>query len=480
MNSYNLLSQNWIPVLYHNGDFKRVGILKAFQDAHRIRQVAASNPMDRLAILRFLLALLYWCKGNPANGPQAAPYEPFPPDWFLKLEQNKECFDLFGETRRFYQYKKPVGEDKRLTANYLVHEVPTGTNAWHFRHSTDEVNGLCRACCAMGLLRLPAFATSGGRGKPPGINSKPPLYVIPLRGSLAATVRLSWRPVGPLGTPAWEKPDVQLPGIGEVPLLTGLTWLPRRVWLDSPAERAETCISCGRSERLILRTVFAPIGSTKTEEGEPVRAWCDPHVIYGMSAKGEISSLHARDALGAPDAAAGQWANILAGLLRKGQTGNASPCWIVGFSTVQNDKYLEAVECQIPCDIDQAPQEQRDECLNNLEQWRKGKWGFAKNLGSDNEKGERREHREITSMLASIGPHVEKQVSEKSGSLIAGGETAWQEAAKAFRPMMRLAAQSLSPGFTIQAARIRKRIANAMPNMTPKAAKKGRGKGRDK
>ena len=31
----------------------------------RIRQIAASNPMDRMAILRFLLALLYWCKGNP-------------------------------------------------------------------------------------------------------------------------------------------------------------------------------------------------------------------------------------------------------------------------------------------------------------------------------------------------------------------------------------------------------------------------------
>jgi hypothetical protein len=45
----------------------------------------------------------------------------------------------------------------------------------------------------MGLLRLPVFATSGGRGKPPGINAKPPIYVIPLGLSLAETLRLSWK-----------------------------------------------------------------------------------------------------------------------------------------------------------------------------------------------------------------------------------------------------------------------------------------------
>jgi len=480
MNSYNLLSQNWIPVLYHNGLFNRVGILTALEDAHRIRQIAASNPMDRVAITRFLLALLYWCKGNPPSEHEATTGGPFPAEWFSKLEENRERFDLFGETRRFYQYKKAVGEDKRLTANYLVHEVPTGTNAWHFRHSTDEVNGLCPGCCAIGLLRLPAFATSGGRGKPPGINSKPPFYAIPLGRSLAATLRLSWRPAAELGTPAWEKPDVQLPRSGQVPLLTGLTWLPRRVWLEQPEEPKDYCISCGRKESLIRRTVFAPIGSTKTEEGEPVRAWCDPHVIYGTSSKGEISSLHARDALGAADAAAGQWAGILAGLLRKGQSANASAWWIVGFSTVQNDKYLEAVECLILCDIEHAPQEQREQCLKNLEQWRKGKADLVKKLRPENEKSGRREHPEITSMLASIGPHVENQVSELTGSLIADGEPAWQEAAKTFRPMMRVAAQSLSPGFTSQAARKRNRIASAIPEITPKAKKARRGKGGDK
>ena len=65
--NYNLLEEKWIPVLWKDGHSGRVGIIEALTEAGRIRQIAASNPMDRLAILRFLLALLYWCKRNPAS-----------------------------------------------------------------------------------------------------------------------------------------------------------------------------------------------------------------------------------------------------------------------------------------------------------------------------------------------------------------------------------------------------------------------------
>ena len=52
--NYNLLDEKWIPVLYRDGRWERVGIRKALEDAGRIRQIAASNPMDRVAILRLL------------------------------------------------------------------------------------------------------------------------------------------------------------------------------------------------------------------------------------------------------------------------------------------------------------------------------------------------------------------------------------------------------------------------------------------
>jgi len=49
--TYNLLDEKWIPVLYRDGRYERVGIRKALADAGRIRQIAASNRMERVAEL---------------------------------------------------------------------------------------------------------------------------------------------------------------------------------------------------------------------------------------------------------------------------------------------------------------------------------------------------------------------------------------------------------------------------------------------
>lgn len=46
--SFNLLQENWIPVLYTNGHPDRVSIRTALTEAHEIRQIAASNPMDNV------------------------------------------------------------------------------------------------------------------------------------------------------------------------------------------------------------------------------------------------------------------------------------------------------------------------------------------------------------------------------------------------------------------------------------------------
>ncbi len=474
MPAFNLLDKPWIPCLGNDGKPRRLGIKEALTQAGSIRQIAASNPMDRVAILRFLLALLYWCKGNPPARADAALGDSFPAEWFAKLDEHEDYFNLLGEGRRFYQYRKDG--DPLLTANYLIHEVPTGTNFWHFRHSTDKVNGLCLVCCAMGLLRLPVFSTSGGSGKPPGINAKPPIYVIPVGNSLAETLWLSWRPVKDLGMPAWEQPDLQLPKKGDVSILTGLTWLPRRVWLESPSESKATCIGCGREDHLILSTVFAPIGSTKTEGDDSGRRWCDPHVIYESKGKGTPTSLHARNALGASDAAAGQWAALLAGILQEGATITSPPSvsgrtdtnskarvWLVGFSTVQSNKYLEAFEAEFP--LTDSPH-QSEAIVELFKRWQGQSWGLARKAHPQDAIGASRKHPEIQATIDAVRPHVEGKVSAKAGELLSGGDTAWQEAASEYRPMMEVVARSLSPGFTTAAVERRKQIAGALPDMT--------------
>jgi hypothetical protein len=477
--NYNLLEEPWIPVLMRNGEYRPVGIKDALTQAGRIRQIAATNPMDRVAVLRFLLALLYWCKGNPPEGARAGLGDSFPSDWFRKLDERKDCFNLLGERHRFYQYKK--SDDKRLTANYLIHEVPTGTNIRHFRHSTDKVDGLCPGCCALGLLRLPLFATSGGQGKSPGVNAKPPLYVVPVGASLAATLSLSWRPVTNLGIGAWERPDLLLPKEGEVPVLTGLTWLPRRVWLDDPGEPVADCVSCGRNERLVRLSVFAGVGSTKTAEGGRGRIWRDPHVLCEISSKGQITSLHASNALGSSDAAAGQWARITRAILESNLLSTeTSTVWIVGFSTVQNDKCLEAMERRVrfpmrPSEVQQS--------IETIERWQREGPALARKIRPRSDKKSSRKHVEIPPMLAAIRPHVENRVCAKAGQLLTGGESAWNMAAREYRPMMNVIARSLSPGFTTAAVRRRQEIAWVLPRIGPQtesAKKRSPKKGGDK
>ncbi len=147
MSEFNLIEEKWIPVLYHDGRLDRVGIQTAFTKAGNIRQIAASNPMDRVAVLRFLLAVLYWCLGNPREGQDGYDTEVV----CHKLEENRGCFNLLGKGKRFYQVRfesrvSPVASAK------LFHELPAGDTVVHFRHLENGREGFCPSC-----VRSPSF-----------------------------------------------------------------------------------------------------------------------------------------------------------------------------------------------------------------------------------------------------------------------------------------------------------------------------------
>ncbi|MCC6466585.1 MAG: type I-E CRISPR-associated protein Cse1/CasA, partial [Planctomycetes bacterium] len=99
--SFNLLDSPWIPVLWRNGNAERVGIMGALGNAGRIRQIAATNPMDNVALLRFLLAVLLWCKpdakealGKLLAADAKAPG--IPNDWLGNLDRHQSAFELLG------------------------------------------------------------------------------------------------------------------------------------------------------------------------------------------------------------------------------------------------------------------------------------------------------------------------------------------------------------------------------------------------
>jgi len=59
--NYNLLVEDWIPVLWRDGQYSRVGIIQAPSQEGKIKRLGASNPIDP-ALSHLLLLVLKCCK----------------------------------------------------------------------------------------------------------------------------------------------------------------------------------------------------------------------------------------------------------------------------------------------------------------------------------------------------------------------------------------------------------------------------------
>jgi len=304
---FNLLDDPWIPLVYRDGTCQRVGILQAMKDAHLAWRVDTGNPLDTFAITRLLLAVLYWCRGNPPDDLLTTLDAPFPGNWFDKARDNARFFELLADDApRFFQ--DPTARNEKPTAaTNLIHEIPSGNNYPHFYHVVDEKYWLSPAACAIGLVRLPVFTTMYGKSGGPGINGTPPVYLLPEASSLAGTLRLSWavlRDRQP-GIPAWEEPIQSLPE-KNVPLLTGLTWLPRRVWLSAEfIDESTRCVFTGDILRIgVKQIVFRDLQNVDKAKG----GWKDPHVLKDENA---LKSLDLFNLSKYPDALSRQWQDNL-------------------------------------------------------------------------------------------------------------------------------------------------------------------------
>jgi CRISPR type I-E-associated protein CasA/Cse1 len=446
---YNLLIEDWIPVLWNNGEFSRVGIGEAFRKASRIRQIAASNPMDRVSIVRFLLALLYWCKGNVTDEGDAIPKDSFPADWFLKLEKNQDYFNLLGDGKRFYQDR--CAERKRPSTD-LIQEIPTGNNFWHFWHSTDKIDGLCPACCAMGLLRLPLFSVSGLPDLMSGINGIPPVYVLRWGGSLFDTICANWVKHMQIGDPAWLRPTIQKNQEDEPTLLTGLTLPSRRVWLHGPSGPPGTCGCCGGKETFLIQTCeFQTAGKQEND------LWNDPHVVYLDETPRK--SLRASDLTAARKFRMDRpWPNLFSRITQTGKfvsREKSTSILVVGFATdkAKNVDVWERTIDLLPSESIQA------NATSFLRHWHNEGGRLENETASILRSGAMG-----TSTIATIRPNIENTVSAKAQELVCG-TYGWEQAAGEYCTMAHAIAKSLSPGFTTAALQRRQKIACVGPNM---------------
>ena len=67
MTTFNLVDQQWIPVVSQNWQRREISLTELFNSWETFREIQADNPPTTLAIYRFLLAILHRAYQGPRN-----------------------------------------------------------------------------------------------------------------------------------------------------------------------------------------------------------------------------------------------------------------------------------------------------------------------------------------------------------------------------------------------------------------------------
>jgi CRISPR system Cascade subunit CasA len=291
--SFNLWTEAWITLERLDGTMERRGIAHALQHAHEYGAIYDPSPLAVAGIHRLLTAILQGAL-NPQHGADLKKLLTagcFPIAKITAFgKQYAQRFDLFSVDAPFMQSAdlplSPVKGDKPKTVAYLMPDVPAGTEITHYRHGSEEAQAFCPACAAIGMVMLPAFATSGGAGIKPSINGVPPIYILPGGQTLFESLALSL--IIPTYQPqvaserrddAWwlHKPVVQKSKeVRDVGYLHSLTFPARRVRLHP--ERLDTrCTHCGQTTEWRVRTMIFEMGESRPKDAP---FWFDPFAAY--------------------------------------------------------------------------------------------------------------------------------------------------------------------------------------------------------
>lgn len=267
---FNLVIAPWIPVLRSNGRAERVGIQTSLHESGQIRQIAATNPMDNVALLRFLLAVLMWCRPGLSkadrNGLHGA--AGVPEKWLGKLKEHEAVFNLLGVGKRFYQDESRKGKEVRPIADLLV-EFPGEDSVNHMRHIVhDGSYGFCPACCALGILRLSVWAPAN-RFYPASVNPGSAAYAVVQENSLLQTLFAN---LPSANAQAEQAPWVSSSTPDSPGAVARLAWRPRTMWLNVGSEQG-SCAYCGRSGVLIVSLCNGSGWPTPTTAGRTKKFW---------------------------------------------------------------------------------------------------------------------------------------------------------------------------------------------------------------
>ncbi len=178
----NLVSECWIPVINDSGKRKIISLEQALTSAHRIRYVAGSTPLETVAILRLLLAILYRAI-QPTTEQQShrlLRQGQFPGRAIQKyLTRWQSRLNLFDREFPFFQWAHPPENLKPRNANRLFLHFGSGIRGTLHSHTHDNsVVELTPAQATRAVLTTQYFSVAGGNSGRPGRNFT---HTLPLR-----------------------------------------------------------------------------------------------------------------------------------------------------------------------------------------------------------------------------------------------------------------------------------------------------------
>ena len=245
--SYSVLYEPVISVRMPDDSFKSIGMRESILSAHLIEDIVGSNPLERYAVLRLLIAFAMDMM-HPKTGYdrkellQAGRFDPNIVDAYIAdCEKDGPRFDLFDPEYPFIQskYDEKLDEKAEKPVAVILHALPSGNNHVFIDHRSADSHSIAVPDAFRALCASYVFCAAGLAG-PSGVNNTPPLYTVMRGASLFETIvinMISEAEAKPLpygtGEVPWRKNRVVIPKeqVAAVSLLEGMTWMPRRITL---------------------------------------------------------------------------------------------------------------------------------------------------------------------------------------------------------------------------------------------------------
>lgn len=232
ISSFILVDQPWLPTVGLDGTRRDLSLDSLFRNAGRIRRLDLADPLERFAITRLLLAVMY-----------AADVDNTTPSQYL--DEHRELFDIMDPDRPFMQMPgmRPAGRDNTLGITRL-HPLlsrpmwrPFDASKPTDPATTARLLVTCHQYDAAGIHTGMTGDPSQRNGKSyaKGVAQAGGLFLIHAEGdTLAETLELNHVPDGSGSRPFWET----TPGYGDPkdPIAVGCagsyTWPSRLINLD--------------------------------------------------------------------------------------------------------------------------------------------------------------------------------------------------------------------------------------------------------